>query len=80
MKQLWSYPNIISTSRKDLSHITYFNYEKKGYYATRFSEPERKTSDSFDDLHFDDWSSLLPRNAFLVFDTQFKSEKIEKKL
>ena len=39
---------------KDLSHITYFNCEKKGHYVTRFSKPEEKTSDSFDDLHFDD--------------------------
>ena len=38
----------------------------------------QKTSDSLDDLHFDDWSSLLPWNAFVVFNTRFKSEKIEK--
>ena len=40
----------------------------------------QKTSDCLDDLHFDDWSSLLPWNAFLIFDTRFESEKIEKKL
>ena len=75
MKQLWSYPNIISTTCKDLSHTTCFNCEKKGHYATRFSELERKINDSFDDLHFGDWSSLLPRNALFVFDTWFNSKK-----
>ena len=80
MKKLWFYPNILSTARKDLSHITCFNCEKKGHYATRFSEPRKKTSDSFDNLHFDDWSFLLPWNAFLVIDTRFESEKIKKKL
>ena len=30
MKQLWSYPNVISTTCKDLSHVTCFNCEKKG--------------------------------------------------
>ena len=82
MKQLWFCPNVTNTSSgalKDLSHITCFNCDKKGHYATKCPEP-RKTSDSFDDLYFDDWSFLLPRNAFLVFDTRFKFEKIEKKL
>ena len=46
----------------------------------RFSKPRKKTSDSFDNLYFDDWSFLLPWNAFLVFDTQFESEKIKEKL
>ena len=36
----------------------------------------QKTSDSLDNLHFDDWSSLLSWNAFLVFDTRFNSGKM----
>ena len=40
----------------------------------------RAKKESLDDLYFNDWSFLLPWNAFLVFDTQFESEKIEKKL
>ena len=43
------------------------------------TETPQKTSDSLDDLHFDDWSSLLPWNAFLVFDTRLESEKMKKK-
>ena len=39
----------------------------------------QKTSDSHDGLHFDDKSSLLPLNAFILFDTRFESENIEKK-
>ena len=35
----------------------------------------QKTSNSLDDLHFDDWSSLLPCNKFLTFDTRFDSGK-----
>ena len=40
----------------------------------------QKSSDGLNNLHFDDWSSLLPWNTFLTFDIQFESEKIEKKL
>ena len=42
-------------------------------------ETPQKTSDSLDNFYFNDWSSLLSWNAFLVFDTRFKSEKIKKK-
>ena len=51
--------SMTSTARKDLSYVTCFNCEKKGHYAMKFSEPRKKTSDSFNNLHFDDWSSLL---------------------
>ena len=44
------------------------------------TKTSQKTSDSLDNLHFDDWSSLLPWNVFLVFDTRLESEKMEKKL
>ena len=44
------------------------------------TERFQKSSDSLDDLYFNDWSSLLFWNAFLVFDTQLESEKMEKKL
>ena len=39
-------------------------------------ETLQKPSDSLDNLHFDDWSSLLPWNAFLIFDTRFDSGKM----
>ena len=42
-------------------------------------ERPQKTSDSIDNLHFNDWNSLLSQNAFLVFNTRFKSEMIKKK-
>ena len=65
--------------------IISFNCDKMDHYATsvlsqRKTETSQKTSDSLDDLHFNDRSSLLPWNAFLLFDIRFKSEKIEKKL
>ena len=47
--------------------------------SQRRTKTPQKTSDSLNDLHFDDWSSLLPWNAFLVFNTRFESGKIEKK-
>ena len=50
LKQLWLYPNVISTVRKDLGHITCFNWEKEGHYVTRFSKPGKKTRDSLDNL------------------------------
>ena len=36
----------------------------------------QKTSNSFDNLFFDDWSSLLSWNAIITFDTRFDSGKI----
>ena len=66
-----------------LANITCFNYDKvttrQSFPSQGRTETHQKTSDSLDDLHFDDWSSLLPWNALLVFDTRFESEKIENK-
>ena len=42
-------------------------------------ETLQRTNNSLDDLYFNDWSSLLPWNASLLFDTRFESEKIENK-
>ena len=53
---------------------------RQSVLSQRKTKIPQKTSDSLDDLYFDNWSSLLPRNAFLVFDTRFKSKDIEKKL
>ena len=47
-------PNVTNTSNralKDLSHITCFNYDKKGLYSAKCPKPRK---DSLDDLHFDD--------------------------
>ena len=55
LKQLWFYPNVISTVRKDLGHITCFNCEQEGHYTIRFSKPEKKTRDSLDDLRVSNW-------------------------
>ena len=38
-------PNVFSTTRKDLSHITYFNYDQKCHYATKCPEPKRNISE-----------------------------------
>ena len=35
-------PNIVSTARKDLSHLTCFNSDKKGHYATKCPELEEQ--------------------------------------
>ena len=43
------------------------------------TETPQKTSDSFDDLHFDDWSSLLPWNKFFAFDTQSSLKRSRKR-
>ena len=40
-------PNVASTACKDLSHITYFNYNKKDHYATKCPKP-RKDSNAED--------------------------------
>ena len=41
-------PNIASTACKDLSHITCFNYDKKGQYAIKFPKP-KKDKDALED-------------------------------
>ena len=33
--------NVASTARKDLSHLTCFNSDKKGHYATKCPEPKK---------------------------------------
>ena len=38
-------PNVASTTRKDLSHITCFNCDQKGHYATQCPEPKRDASE-----------------------------------
>ena len=37
--------NVSSTTRKDLSHITCFNCDQKGHYATQCPEPKRDASE-----------------------------------
>ena len=54
MKQLWFCSNITNTSSgalKDLSHITYFNCDKKGYYATKCPKP-RKDRETLEDQRY----------------------------
>ena len=41
-------PNVASPACKDLSHITYFNCDKKGHYMTKCPEP-RKDRDVSED-------------------------------
>ena len=41
-------PNVTSTARKDLSHLTCFNSDKKAYYATKCLKP-RKDRDISED-------------------------------
>ena len=38
-------PNISSTTCKDLSHITCFNYDQKGHYTTQCPKPKRDASE-----------------------------------
>ena len=40
-------PNVTSMARKNLSHITCFNYNKKSHYTTKCLEP-RKDSNAKD--------------------------------
>ena len=37
-------PNVISTTRNDLSYITFFNHDKDSHYATKYPEPKREAS------------------------------------
>ena len=41
-------PNVASTAREDLSHITCFNYDQNGHYATKCPKP-RKNRDTSED-------------------------------
>ena len=38
-------PNVVSTTRKDLSHITCFNCQQKSYYATKCFKPKKDVSE-----------------------------------
>ena len=48
--------------------------------SQRRTETFQNISDSLDNIHFDDWGSLLLWNEFFAFDTRFESKKIEKKM
>ena len=76
-------------ARKDLNHVTGFDYDQNSHYMTKCPKPRKtdqgrtmtqKTSDSLGNLHVEetnvDGAPELLSNKFLAFDTQFNSEKM----